>query len=631
MILNLAPTRSMTSATIFPDTTILIQYQRLDQVDWEELLGVRSVKLMLAPSVLQEMEEIKNQDISKSLAKRASHTLELLHNMLEADDQSDNPLTVVRAADPMIDFDAEGLDQTAVADSLVASVISHQKTSALEYILLLTDDQETTEKALYAGIEVNSLPENYLLSLQEETPQPVEIETQEEEKSRYSSPLVSLLTKPSVLFAKPKNKQTQDETEEGVDDKELSTPKVTEPPETNVPGDEKKQEIDSQEVLDETPTGIETNSKDFENALTELENDTVSKNAPPFIDIIQEPARPDTPSLQPPLQKAPSELSIATNGHSSTALTDSASVQLEETEQQKSSFSFVSQAPSTNNRPPTAPFIPAETTEEAADIRLCVGENESRTTVTIHHPIYPSLDEVNSHLSGIRTNFPKLKLPFEASGGDGVGNGLLDPNVPYDTVANDTILQRKVQRIKKYNASLDTYYSGIEKYLSDVAEFENFRRRSAQLNLVLFNDLPESLKSLYISIHFPGNVRVYYEDNLPEKPITPPPPEEPDLDMLFDPIRLPFVPVPNELSSVTDLKMRGRNPAPLEVRWNKGWDVIYSIREIDRNTQIPFNPLFITFNSFDHATSFRINYRITVASASYEQLGDLEIVVRKEI
>ena len=101
--------------------------------------------------------------------------------------------------------------------------------------------------------------------------------------------------------------------------------------------------------------------------------------------------------------------------------------------------------------------------------------------------------------------------------------------------------------------------------------------------------------------------------------------------MLFDPIRLPQVPIPSELSSASDLKMRGRNPAPIEVRWNKGWDVIYSIREIEKNSAVPFNPLYIAFNSFDHATSFRINYRITVASASYEQLGELEIVVRKEI
>ena len=351
----------------------------------------------------------------------------------------------------------------------------------------------------------------------------------------------------------------------------------------------------------------------------------------PIINIIQEPARPDsTPISSPHQAKEESkerDPSVEENQKSATPAD-------EPTPTVTHSFSFVSQKP-TAATPPEPPkqnsFVPTEVNYEKADLRLSVGtQDEYRTTVVIHHPIYPSLDDVNNHLTTVRTNFPKLSLPYEA-GGDGLGSDLLVTNLPYGSVAPDTILQRKAQRIKKYNSSLDTYYSGIEKYLSDNAEFDNFKRRSAKVDLSLFNDLPEDLKSLYISIHFPGNVRVYHEENLPERPASPPPPEEPDLEMLFDPIRLPQVPIPTELSSASDLKMRGRNAAPIEVRWNKGWDVIYSIREIEKNSAIPFNPLYIAFNSFDHATSFRINYRITVASASYEQLGELEIVVRKEI
>ena len=158
-------------------------------------------------------------------------------------------------------------------------------------------------------------------------------------------------------------------------------------------------------------------------------------------------------------------------------------------------------------------------------------------------------------------------------------------------------------------------------------------RRSARLNLVLINDLPDELKSLYIAIHFPSNMRVYSEDTLPEQPSGPTPPEEPNLEALFDMIRLPRVPVPGELTSSSDnnIKMRSRNLAPVEVRWNKGWDVIYSLRDIQKDERIPFNPLFIVFNSFEQATSFRIHFRITVASASYEEKGDLEMLVRKEL
>ena len=608
----------MTSATVFPDTTILIQYKPLNQVDWKAILGVDTVKLILAPSVIQEIKDIKNQDISSNLATRAAITLQTIENIQAASQAPNSKLKLHFPDEPDIDFKAEGLDPDSVADLLVASIVHYQRTYALEYISLFTEDQETSLKALYAGVEVNTLPSIYRIDLRTKTTQPPQTQTPSVTPPRETSvPISTTLSHPSPLFnqsQKGEDDQVVAETEnDTVKDKEKSEPA---PP-----------------LLSLADIGL--NGIQLPNAPKQNGHAPPVKPVP-IVDIIQEPAKPDpestrsappTPEVEPevkeekPLKEEP------------VAETKDNTPKEEPTPAITHSFSFVSQDTAA---PPAKPpveqtFIPTETNYEKADLRLSVGtSDEHRTTVVIHHPIYPSLDDVNKHLSNVRSNFPKLNLPYEA-GGDGLGSDLLVKNLPYGSVAADTILQRKAQRIKKYNSALDTYYTGIEKYLSDNAEFDNFRRRSAKVDLSLFNDLPEDLKSLYISIHFPGNVRVYHEENLPERPASPPPPEEPDLDMLFDPIRLPQVPIPSELSAVSDLKMRGRNPAPIEVRWNKGWDVIYSIREIEKNTHIPFNPLYIAFNSFDHATSFRINYRITVASASYEQLGELEIVVRKEI
>ena len=192
------------------------------------------------------------------------------------------------------------------------------------------------------------------------------------------------------------------------------------------------------------------------------------------------------------------------------------------------------------------------------------------------------------------------------------------------------LTQRRLHRAKRYNATLDSYYASTEKYLADLSEFENFRRRTAKLNLSIVNDLADSLKSLYIVVHFPPQVRVYSEDNLPLSPTGPRPPERPNLNALFDTIRLPSVIVPGE-SNNNAIRLRSGNIAPMEIRWNKGWDVIYSIREIEKFSQLLFNPLFIAFNSFEQATTFRLHYRVTVASASYEELGELEVVVRKEL
>ena len=282
-------------------------------------------------------------------------------------------------------------------------------------------------------------------------------------------------------------------------------------------------------------------------------------------------------------------------------------------------------------------FIPAEdATSDAAqneeerhtELRLAFGEQEKHTSVIIRHPVYPSIDDVTSKLAKVKKAHAKINLPVGSPGGDGLDTSMTDPLA---VTSEDALLHRKMHRAKRYNTVLDTYYANTEKYLGDLTEFENLQRRSAKLEISLVNDLADALRSLYIVIHFPSQVRVYTEDTLPDRPVGPRPPEKPNLSALFDAIRLPRVPVPGELSGGDSIKLRSRNIAPMEVRWNKGWDVIYSVRDIEKHTRLPFNPLFIVFNSFDHATSFRIQYRATVASASYEELGELEVFVRKEL
>lgn len=651
----------MTSATVFPDTTILIQYKPLNLVDWKETLGVDSIKLVLAPSVIQELKDIKNQDISSNLATRAAISLQSIEN-LQADSQKEHSVIKLFFPDePKIDFLAENLDPNSVADILVASIISYQRTYALEYTVLFSEDQETTTKALAAGIEVKNLPEAYKVDLKSKITAasaalPLNPLFAAPSGSKEVFPISEPLASPSPLFPQSarqdrgaKKEPLKEPLKEpasppllslsdiGINDLKLpevpSHEELTEIPEKKKPVIQK---VDLTDIVDIHDQSEETHQVTLPEEIVQNGNGAATPESPvPIINIIQEPARPDLQSanmlkgpLTVPEEPAPSTPPAEEEEQvPATASTDSPAIVTQ-------SFSFISPGSTPISAPPPPAqnaFVPSEPNQEKSDLRLSIGsQDESRTTVVIHHPIYPSLDDVNKHLTSVRSNFPKLSLPYEA-GGDGLGSDLVVKNMPYGSIAPDTILQRKAQRIKKYNTSLDTYYSGIEKYLSDNAEFDNFKRRSAKIDLTLFNDLPEDLKSLYISIHFPGNVRVYHDENLPERPASPPPPEEPDLEMLFDPIRLPQVPIPTELSTASDLKMRGRNPAPLEVRWNKGWDVIYSIREIEKQNYIPFNPIYIAFNSFDHATSFRINYRITVASASYEQLGELEIVVRKEI
>lgn len=647
----------MTSATIFPDTTILIQYQSLDRIDWPAVLGVDSAKVVLATAMLQEIEDIREQDISPTLAKRADAALTAVDTLLNIASESPEHLKVIKATSPDIDFSVESLDPNSIADLLVATVIDYQRKQALEYVVLFTDDPETRVKARKAGVEVAALPKNYLVDNQGKPAAPAPAPPTQERSSPLlagkiaKTPSTQRLARPTPLFKNsliPESARPAEASAPESEDAVLAEHTEETPATEDISRKTKLFEvIDPLEEATKSPViAVEKNHPEPE----EIQVPEVVQQEtppPPFIDIKQEPARPDPGYVEfitsPPQPASAKADTAGQNRHPKTGepikgtvtsrllppeAPDTAAVQKIFSGLPSQTSSVHARTSTNGKKTPTAP--PATLTpepEEKPELRLAFEEDESRSTLIIHHPEYPTIDEVTERIADLRRQYPKLAL-LGPSGGDGIDNS------QYATGEdNEAFYQRKNNRIKRYNASLDGFYASWEKYLSEMAEFENQRRRSAQLNLMLINELPDALKSLYIAIHFPSNMRVYSEDTLPDKPVGPTPPEEPNLEALFDTIRLPRVPVPGEIyvPDTSDIKMRSRNLAPVEVRWNKGWDVIYSIREIKKGEHIPFNPLYIVFNSFEHATSFRIHFRITVASASYEEKGNLEMLVRKEI
>lgn len=666
----------MTSATIFPDTTILIQYQAIDRIDWRKVLGVQHVKLVLTTAMLQEIEEIKNQDISPTLARKAESSLQIISSLLDGSRGMPDHLKIIQAEAPELDFEREQLNPNSMADLLVATIIDYQRKHALEFVVLFSDDTETCEKADTAGIEIASLSRNFTPSQNQpaqNSASKADADGQKPAASLFAA-ASKKLANPSPLFKNKhlNNKPASPETAKPAQDDVVPD---AEPASAPVQANKLFEVINPDEVPDAPVAAVEQPTVDHTQHRDEVETPEEAKTEPsvtpppPFIDIIQEPAKPDHslrdsyhPSGAPvkpkfsidaiagrkktaPVKGTPDQPHIVPAGQPMSSdkksLPPITSRITSPAPEEKAadpmprptpSFSFTNISKGTHAASEASP-PPTEAPEPVADkpeLRLAFEGDEQRCGLIIHHPEYPSIDEVSETIAALRRDYPKLAM-LGTSSGDGIGSTMSGYDEPVAVGAEDVFFQRRNTRIKRYNTALETYYANSEKYLSEVAEFENFRRRSAQLNLMLINELPDALKSLYIAIHFPSNLRVYSEDNLPEKPVGPTPPSEPNLDAIFDKIRLPGVPVPGEISANNNIKMRSRNLAPMEVRWNKGWDVIYSMREIAKDEEIAFNPLYIAFNSFEHATSFKIQFRVTVASASYEERGSLEVLVRKEI
>ena len=272
----------MTTATVFPDTTILIQYDALDHIDWKGIFGIESVKLVLAPSVIQELDDIKNQNISSNLAQRAKETIDTIERLKVEQESASIISTILLAEEPDIDFFAEGLDYTSVADLLVASIIDYQGSFALDYIILLTEDKQTKLKALAAGIEVFSLPEQYRLDLstgaKKKATHPITSSL-----TRQKFPISEKLSKPTTLF-----KQKDGNAQIANAETDADTPAPV--PQEQITNDA-AQNSETPPLLtlsDIGLNGLNVNKK------PEPTNEETPAASSPIINITQEPARPDT-------------------------------------------------------------------------------------------------------------------------------------------------------------------------------------------------------------------------------------------------------------------------------------------------------------------------------------------------
>ena len=268
-----------------------------------------------------------------------------------------------------------------------------------------------------------------------------------------------------------------------------------------------------------------------------------------------------------------------------------------------------------------------ETLSEKSDLLVQFSEGEKRKNVLIRFPIKLSNGQVKKKIENLYNQYPKVPdigpdASFRVGDGAFINNGEGDQKL---------LLERRLLRIKRYNASLDAFYAEHERYIHELSEHENQTKRSIQPAFRLVNNTEMTLRSIYVTLHFPSIVRVFSEDSVPATPAGPTPPHIPDLDAPFDLIQLPSVPLPPELRQTENLRLRHPNIPPNEVKWNNGWDAVYSIREIKPKNHALLNPLIVTFNSFESAKSIKIQYRIVAASISREERGNLELVVRKQI
>jgi hypothetical protein len=88
---------------IFPDTNLLMHFQRIDELDWKALTGTGDIVVVLAPAVVKELGKHKDQHPIKKLRQRARKLNSWLRQMRSNEDKrlKNGVILEVATAEPL--------------------------------------------------------------------------------------------------------------------------------------------------------------------------------------------------------------------------------------------------------------------------------------------------------------------------------------------------------------------------------------------------------------------------------------------------------------------------------------------------------------------------------------------------
>lgn len=165
---------------LFLDTNYFLHYPPPDAIDWCKLTGAKDVLLIVAPTVIRELNEKKDgKDATKVIQERAKQRLSYLLPKIKGGIKTQlRPNTEITAVtnDPTIDFSAHKLNDRLPDDWLLATIIEYKQNNTSSDVALVTEDGGLVLKAPAHNIDVVDPPLDQRL---EDKPDPVQKENQQ--------------------------------------------------------------------------------------------------------------------------------------------------------------------------------------------------------------------------------------------------------------------------------------------------------------------------------------------------------------------------------------------------------------------------------------------------------------------
>ena len=185
------------------------------------------------------------------------------------------------------------------------------------------------------------------------------------------------------------------------------------------------------------------------------------------------------------------------------------------------------------------------------------------------------------------------------------------------------------EEIARYNKDLDEFHEEYEIYLREHGVSASLLRRTIRLDLCLFNYGTAPAEDIDVFLHFPDGFKLYDGDNKPQMPEVPEPPRPPrtQAEIMQDRMNI------RDFSSLTRtphyLPTQSNVSAP-EIKRSNSYEVAYEVERLKQHMNESLDPLYVVFDSFESAASFRVDYRINVADLPDETTGALHVTIATE-
>ncbi len=178
---------------IFPDTNIFIHGRHFEEIDWPVLVGSANITLMLAPSVITELDKHKYNP-AKKVAQRAKKLLPKVEAIILNPANCKWNVTAIPRRPSTEFLEQHHLDSKDQDDVLLATILEFKETIGKgDHAILITNDTGPRLKAVSLKITAQSLPDDYLMPDEpDESEKKLALLQKELEQYRNKIPLVSL-------------------------------------------------------------------------------------------------------------------------------------------------------------------------------------------------------------------------------------------------------------------------------------------------------------------------------------------------------------------------------------------------------------------------------------------------------